>query len=48
MILLRLFAAHVRARQQCFCGAPEIHKGCADLALESFLHALESYVRPKV
>lgn len=46
MILLHLFAAHVRSRRQCFCGTTEIHKGCVELAFESFLRALERYARP--
>lgn len=45
MILLRVFAAHVRARQQCWCGSSEIHRRCANLALERFLDGLERAVR---
>ena len=43
--MILLFAAHVRARRQCWCGSSEIHRRCANLAFERFLGDLERAAR---
>ena len=45
MTLLRLFAAHARARRQCWCGEPKLHRDCVNRAFERFLDELERAAR---
>ena len=45
MTLMRLFAAYARKQRQCFCGAPQIHRGCLNAAFDRFLDELERAVR---
>ena len=45
MTLMRLFADFARKQRQCFCGAPQIHRGCLNAAFDRFLDELERAVR---